>query len=322
MKTMTTLTNIADVLNGGKCILILPHIHPDGDTIGSSLALLLALKKIGKKATILVEDEVPSSLNFLPLEYIYHELPQDVCPDVIVAVDASDLDRLGTRADYLKHAARTINIDHHITNVQFAEYNHIDVKAAATGEIIYELLQKMNIAIDKEIAICIYCALSTDTGSFKYDNTTAKTHRVTADLLEYGLDLNEITVTLYQNKPYEKLKLLGEVLNTLELHYAGKLSILSVTQDMIEKVKADPTDADGLVEYARDIEGVEVAVLLKELSPAEIKVGLRSKYKVDVSKVAADFGGGGHRKASGCTLQGSIQEAGKQIIKAFKFLER
>ncbi|AOT68233.1 DHH family phosphoesterase [Geosporobacter ferrireducens] len=319
---MTPLNSVATLLNRGKSILILPHIHPDGDTIGSSLALLLALRRIGKEAFVLVEDEIPSNLNFLPLEDIHSKLPVGICPDVVVSIDASDLDRLGSRADYLKNAAVTINLDHHITNLRFAQYNYIDVQAAATGEIVFELIKAMQIDMDKEMATCIYCALSTDTGSFKYDNTTARTHQIASGLLEHALDLNEITVALYQNKAYGKIKLLGEALNSLQLHYDGKLSILSVTKCMLEKSKADHTDADGLIEFARDIEGVAVAVLLKELSHNEIKVGFRAKYDVDVAKVAAKFGGGGHKKASGCTIYSNIAEARIQIMDAFKFLER
>ncbi len=318
---MTSLSNVSNLLNRGSCILILPHIHPDGDTIGSSLALFLALNRIGKEAFVLVEDELPSNLNFLPLEKILRKLPANLHPDVVVAVDASDLERLGKRVDYIKGAETTINLDHHITNVRFADYNYIDAHAAATGEIIYDLLESMGIAMDKEIATCIYCALSTDTGSFKYDNTTTRTHQIAASLLEYSLNLNEITVALYQDKSYGKIKLLREALNTLELYYSGKLSILSVTKHMLEKSKADLTDVDGLIEFARDIKNVEVAVLLKELSHNEIKVGLRAKYDVDVSKVAAEFGGGGHRKASGCTIYDNITEARTQIIDALKNLE-
>lgn len=319
---MIPLNRIAELLNRGKSILLLPHIHPDGDTIGSSLALLLALRKIGKEALVLVEDELPSNLKFLPLDDIHSKLSEGFYPDVVIAIDVSDLERLGKRRAYIENAPVTVNLDHHITNLCFAQHNYVDVQAAATGEIIYELIKTMQVDMDKEIAACIYCALSTDTGSFKYDNTTAKTHQIASALLEHGLDLNKITVDLYQNKAYGKIKLLGEALNTLKVYYAGKLSILSVTKSMLEKSNANHTDADGLVEFARDIEGVEVAVLLKELSSNEIKVGLRAKYDVDVAKIAAEFGGGGHKKASGCTIYGNITEARTQMIDTFKFLER
>ncbi|MEW9121886.1 MAG: bifunctional oligoribonuclease/PAP phosphatase NrnA [Thermotaleaceae bacterium] len=314
----SSLSQIADVLEKGKRVLILPHIHPDGDTIGSSIALSLALKKNKKEVFILAEDEIPQNLDFLPLENIHWKIPSGFQPDIVIAVDASDVKRLGKRADFIHAEIATVNLDHHVTNDYFAQYNYVDFQAAATGEVIYALLPFLKVSLDDKIATSIYTAISTDTGSFKYDNTTAKTHQIVSELLRYSIDLSSITTALYQNKPFSQIKLLGEALNTLELYYSGKLAVIGITREMLENAKADISVVDGLIEFARDIKGVEVAVLLKNLSENEIKVGLRSKYDIDVSKIALLFGGGGHKKASGCTIFSTIENAKKQIIDVLK----
>jgi phosphoesterase RecJ-like protein len=307
-----------EAIKKGERILILPHILPDGDTIGSALALFLALKKIGKEAWILLKDDVPYNLRYLPVRHIDREINLVTKPDIVISIDCSDLSRLDIRSQYIQDAELSINVDHHITNTLFADLNIIDDQASATGEIIYSLIQAMGVALDLEIATCLYTAISTDTGSFKYSNTTARTHQIAADLLQSGICLNEITTELYQNKPSYQIKLLSTVLNTLEFHYQGQLAILHVTDNMLRNTGASTADTDGLIEYARDIKGVEIAILLKELKPGEIKVGLRSKYHMDVSKIAGEFGGGGHTKASGCTIHGHIEDAKNKLIDLLK----
>ncbi len=307
-----------EVIEKGEHILILPHILPDGDTIGSSLALFLALKKMGKTPYILLPDEIPYNLRFLPVRYIIKEISKALTPDIVISIDCSDLDRLGIRSQYIRNEGLSINIDHHITNTLFADLNIVEDAASATGEIVYALIKEMDVEMDAEMATCLYTAISTDTGSFKYSNTTPKTHEIAADLLGKGIVLNDITTEVYQNKPPYQVKLLSAVLSTLEFHYDGHVAILLVTENILGDSGASPADTDGLIEYARDIKGVEVGILLKELKPGEIKVGLRSKYQVDVSKVAGAFGGGGHSKASGCTIYGSIEDAKHMLISVLK----
>lgn len=307
-----------EAMKKGERVLILPHILPDGDTIGSALALFLALKKMGKEPWILLDDDIPYNLGTLPVQYIVREINPIPELDTVISIDCSDLSRLGSRSQYIHSAGLSVNIDHHITNTLFGDINIVDHQAAATGEIIYSLIHAMGVALDCEIATCLYTAISTDTGSFKYSNTTSKTHEIAADLLRNGIRLNEITTELYQNKPSYQIKLLSTVLNTLEFHYQGQLAILHVTENMLRNTGASTSDTDGLIEYARDIKGVEVAILLKELKPGEIKVGLRSKYHIDVSKIAGEFGGGGHSKASGCTIHGSIDDAKNKLLRVLK----
>ncbi|WIF94683.1 DHH family phosphoesterase [Caminicella sporogenes] len=311
-----------ELFEGRKNIIILPHILPDGDTIGSSIALFYALKKLEKRVYIILNDKLPSNLKFLNANSKiittedFEKL--SIKPDLIITVDSSDIDRLGDRAYLLDLCSEVLNIDHHSTNTNYGKYNLVNSKAAACGEIIYELLKKLKIYIDKDIATALYVALSTDTGSFKYSNTTPSTLRIAADLIEKDIDFSFINTELYQNKPINKIKLLSDVLNSLELHFDGKLAVIYVTNDMLKKNKIDISDTDGIIEYARDIEGVNIAVLLKEFSDNTIKVSLRSKYDFDVSIIAKKFGGGGHKKAAGCTIYDTIDNVKNILLNTFR----
>ncbi|MCT4595630.1 MAG: bifunctional oligoribonuclease/PAP phosphatase NrnA [Anaeromicrobium sp.] len=305
------LIEIIKVIKTSNKIIILPHIMPDGDTIGSSMALCLALKSLGKDVKIIMDEPLPNNIKFIEFEGI-NEWAYEFQYDLCITIDSSDTERLGKRSEYLK--GNTINIDHHITNDFYGEYNLVDPKAAATGEIVYDLIKNLNVHMDKKIATCLYTALSTDTGSFKYDNTTSKTHKIVAELIDVGISVNSINVELYQNKPINKVKLLKDVINTMKFYYDGKVAIMHVTQKMLENNKMGISDTDGLIEMGRDIWGVEVSVLLKELEEKKVKVGLRSKYDVDVSKIAHIFGGGGHKKAAGCLINDSIKKVNEIII--------
>lgn len=318
---MNNIKEIVEVIKEKKNILILPHILPDGDAIGSSIALYFVLKNMGKVPYILLEDIVPNNLKFLPCQYISPNLEDSFVPDLVISVDCSDTDRLGKRRQYFDSVSYTLNIDHHITNTCFAKYNFIDAEAAATGEIIYEITMELGVPITPTIATCLYVALATDTGSFRYDNTSPQTHRIAAKLLENNIDLNKITTEIYQNRPVKKMKLLTDALSTLQFYCDGKLAILHTTLDMLKKHDVGPEDTDGFIEFARDVCGVEVGVFLKEIKTNEMKVGFRSKYDVDVSMIAKKFGGGGHKKASGCTIYDNLENAKNELIHTIeKFL--
>lgn len=316
-KSMTSLNDILNIIRRGENFLVLPHILPDGDTIGSSLGLYWFLKKLGKNPYILLDGHIPNNLLFLPgASNIMLTWDEDIKVDTVIFIDASDLDRLGPNALFVEKVENSINIDHHITNTYYASCNYVSEDAAATGEIIYHLIKSSEVDIDEHIATCLYTAVTTDTGSFKYDNTKPHTHRIAAELLEYGVDVNQVTTEIYQNKPVCQVKLLSAALNTLTMESSGKLAVILVTKEMLSKSQASVLDADGIIEFGRDIQGVEVAVLLKEVEEKEIKVGFRSKYDIDVSKIAKDFGGGGHKKASGCTIYDSIMNAKQAVIQA------
>lgn len=305
------------LLKENKKVIILPHIIPDGDTLGSAGALQHALNNFGNETIILIEDDIPSDLKFLELNNLYdiRNLKNEFTDfDMIITIDSSDIDRLGVRAKLLQYTDNILNIDHHKTNSEYGKFNYIDITASSCGEIIYDIIMDLNINIDKKIASLLYIAITTDTGSFKYSNTTPKTLRIAANLLEYGIDKDDINIQLYQNKPLNKMKLLIDTLNTLEFYFNNKLSIMYISLEMLKENNIDFSDSDGIIEHGRNIENVEIAVLLKEVNKKEIKVGLRSKGNYDVSEIAAFFGGGGHKNAAGCTIKASIEEAKNILI--------
>jgi len=311
-----TLEQIAAKLKEAETILLYPHVIMDGDTLGSSIALCIALRKMGKKAHILIEDEIPSYLLFLEKDYCTFDGNILEWPDISISVDCSDIERFVMRKDKFLSGKFSICIDHHKTNNFFADLNYIDPTAAATGEIVYDLVKILEVGLDVEMAEAIYTAITTDTGNFQYTNTTKTTHLITAELFDIGIDLEKISVEVYQNIRHEKLKIMNEVINTIEMLYDGKADIAYVTQDMLEKTGALMEETEGIIETLRNISGVEISAFLKESKPDEIKVGLRSKTYGDVSAIAQIFGGGGHKKAAGCTLYTSLQEAKQKISDA------
>ncbi len=311
---------ILNLLKDNKRIGILPHIIPDGDTIGSACALQYALKSLGKEVFIIIEDDIPSNLEFINIEsLIDFRLIDDESMnfDLIITMDSSDIDRLGKRIKLFDYTDDVLNIDHHKTNTNYGSYNIIDSTASACGEIIYRIIKALNININKAIATYIYVALTTDTGSFKYSNTTSTTLRIAAELLEAGIDRDYINIQLYQNNSLNKVNLLSESLSTLELYYNHRISTMYISIDMLKKSNVNTSNVDGLIEYARDIKDVEVAILFKEFDNKELKIGLRSKGNCDVSKIAKLFGGGGHKNAAGCIFNGTIDNAKKKFVELF-----
>jgi phosphoesterase RecJ-like protein len=313
------LEDIAKIINENKSFILLPHVSADGDSIGSSTGLSLALKKLGKKATILLEEEPPSVFKFLPgfenLK-VYNE-GDKYSADCVIALDTGDIKRLGNRYPVFEACSNTINIDHHQTNTNFAAVNYIDVNAAAVAEIMWDLAGLLKVEMDTDIASCLYTSIMTDTGGFRFSNTTSKTHDIAGRIIDLGVNIDKIASNVLESNSVAKLKLIGAVLNTLELHYNNKLAILTVTSDMIEKVNATEEDSEGLVNYAKGIIGTEVGILLKE-TPNGIRVNFRSKEYVDVAEIAVVLGGGGHKKAAGCTLEMSLEAARAKILDMFK----
>lgn len=305
--------DVNNLIISSKDIYIASHINPDGDNIGSILALAHALKKINKNVHIIKTDIIPSDLNFLPgIELIKHYDLERL--ELLIVLDCSDIDRLGEFKDLVGKANNTINIDHHISNTMFGDYNIIDDKASATGELVYNLISNMEIEIDKDIATCLYTAISTDTGSFMYDSVTDKTHEIAAHLIRVGIDKSNITINLYQNRSMQRTKLFIGSFSTLNTYGDNKIATVKVTQEMLDKAEAKMEDAEGIISFVRDIDSVEVAVLLKEFKENEIKIGLRSKKYVDVASICATFNGGGHIRAAGCTIHENIDIAEGLII--------
>ncbi len=296
------LDKIADIIMASDTIAILPHVFADGDALGSSFALALALSAMGKNADVLLEEKVPLLYDFLPGRHfssVY--VKSEKRYDLALALDCGDMERLGRRKEVFDSANSTANIDHHNTNTGFAVQNHVDTTSSSTGEIIFTLLDKMGHKAGADVAVNLYAAISTDTGGFRYSNTTPRTHIIASELIGQGVDVAELSRTVFDTASYEKVKLTGAAIQSLELIENGRIAVMTLTNEMISKTGAGEEDSDGIINIARNIRGVEAAVMLRQLDNGEIKVNLRSNKYVDVSAVAGRFSGGGHKRAAGFT---------------------
>jgi len=303
-------SNVVSVIEKSKRILIYPHKSVDGDCLGSAYALKLALLKIGKLAQVEYEQ---SELDNRIMKVIKDTEVKTFEPDLIIAVDCGDMDRLGTRKERFVSFGNTVNIDHHGTNIGYAKVNYVDGNAAATGEIIFDLLKFMNIELDDEIANNLYVAISSDTGGFAYSNTTAHTHLVAGELIGFNIDFPAINAYLFHTKTSRELMLAKDALETLEILADGRIASVTLTKDVIEKYGATDSELGGLVDYPRSIDTVMIAFYFKE-TDGGVKVSMRSTG-ADVSAIAVKHGGGGHIRASGCTINKPLSEV-KELLYA------
>lgn len=308
-----------DLIKESNNIFIASHINPDGDNIGSSLALSLALKKYNKDIRVLKSDIIPADFTFLPginLIKEYDNKLDDI--DLFITLDCGDENRLGKSKALLKKANKIINIDHHISNTNFGDINIVDSEVTATGELIYHFIKQMNIEIDQDIATNIYTAISTDSGSFKYESVSSNTHRIIADLLDKGINKADVNINLYENMSFTRMKLFIKSLTTLETFDNGKIAVVEVTQDMLEETGASLEDSEGIISFIKKLSTVEAACILKELEKEDIKISLRTKKYLDASSICNKFDGGGHKRAAGCTIYTDIKEAKRLIIKSIQ----
>jgi len=313
MKKNNTISEIAEKILNANSILIFPHVSMDGDTLGSSTALCRVLRQSGKTVHILIEDEIPEFLKFLNDGSCTFD--QDIIkePDVCISIDAADPERFSRRKEAFFKGKTTICVDHHKTSNYFAEFNHVDITAAATAEIVYELINEMKLPIDKLTGEAIYAAILTDTGNFQYSNTSAKSHLIAVALLSAGIDCSYVNRMLYQNNRIERLFIAGKIFATLKSIADGKVVIAYVTQAMLKEAGALPEDAEGVAEILRNLAGVEVGVFAKEIAQNETKFSMRSETWADVSEISIKHGGGGHKNAAGFTVKQPIAEAIKTV---------
>lgn len=302
-----SLASIGDLFDRHHHFILTPHIHPDGDCLGSMLALYHFLISRGKKVEMLLDDAVPASFSFFPgVDLIKH--PQGVVSaDLLIVLDSSDAERLGRVKDQVM--APVLNIDHHLSNTHFADYWLVDSSASATAEIVYSLLKSLGAAITTDMAVCLYTGIVTDSGHFRYASTSPKTMRYGAELIEQGAKPH-IIADLLETRSRESLTVMAEVLRTLEFYEDSQIATLTISPEIVAKGN-DYTE--GLINYPRSIEHVEIAVVFKIVDTSTIRISLRSKY-VDVSAIAVTLGGGGHARAAGCTFNGSIADAKQRII--------
>ncbi len=284
--------------------MITSHIRPDGDGLGSGLALYWMLRSLGKEATVLLRDRVPPAYTVLPGSDMVL-VAEDVTEDYEAAfiIECSDVMRPGLPS--LKDQF-VVNIDHHSTTTPFGDVNWIDPTAAAVGEMIFNLCKALGVQVTKEIAECIYTALLTDTGSFHFSNTTERTLKIASELVRLGVEPARISQALFYSYPFSKIKLLGLVLSTIERDETGRLAWVTVDRETMYEADASEEDSDGIVNHALSVGEVDAVAFFKELSPGVYRVSLRSKGKNNVAKVAEMFGGGGHRNAAGFTAHGTV----------------
>lgn len=300
-------------------VALFSHVSPDGDCLGSMLALGIALTGLGKKVSCYNAGPIPENLKFLPaVQHVSISLPQ-VLPPLLIFIDCAEAERTDgiSKADHFSGKV-IVNIDHHVSNDHFGTLNWVDPEAAATGEMIYHLVKKLGVEITREIAINLYTAIITDTGRFSFSNTTAKSFNIAADLVKTGINLAEINNILFEQKSLSQTKLLHKALSNLELLQNGKIAVIVLSQQDFLDSGAEENLSEGLVNYARNIEKVEAAALLKEINTKDIRVSFRSNNWLDVNSIAAKFGGGGHVRASGCTIELPLAEAKRVVISALE----
>lgn len=311
-----TLDNILEEINKAEKIVIITHENPDGDAIGSSLAMKLALKQLGKDADVIIP-EFPRTFEFLPgIEEVQKESEIEKY-DLAIALDCASVKLLNGFTKYFDNAKVKVVIDHHSSNTMFADYNYVNQDAPACAQLLLVVFSYFNIEVTKEIGTCILAGIITDTGGFRYDGVTADTFRFVSELCEKGIKVSKVYQQVFASKTRAKFELHKIALDRLEFLEDGKVTFTYITKADEEKVKAENGDYDGIVENGRDVEGVEVSVFLRETEKG-IKVSLRSKNFVNVSEVAMMFGGGGHIRAAGCTIQGSIEQAKNQLLNRVK----
>ena len=316
------IDQIAHQLSASHRLLLTSHANPDGDAVSSMLALGLALRKINKEIVWLNESPIPAVYRFLPsVNQILQTIDIDQQFDAVVVLDCGDTERIGCPSSIIDRSSLVVNIDHHASNSHFGQLQFIDPKACATTEIIYRLLETMEIPIDRSIATAIYTGILTDTGSFRFSNTNSAAFSICTQMTALGVDPYDIAQHVYGPYPLERIKLLNLALDSIVVSPNRKLSMMTVTQAMLNQTGTQPEDVDGLIHYARRIENVKVAALIQELRngnepdglPGQYHISLRSDGTVDVAAIASIYGGGGHSTAAGFGMKATLSEVKYKI---------
>ena len=312
-----TIDAVLPLMRKAGRIAVIAHILPDGDTVGSCLALADALRAGGKSVSLFCQDLPPATLHFLHgLADFKREDNGGVPFDLAIAVDCSDKERMGACSAVFDNSRQTMNIDHHISNTFYAGVNYVDPRAAATGEIIYRIAVRLTGQIEKHTAEALYTAISTDSGNFSFGSTTSDTYRIAADLLDCGIHVEEINNFLYKSHRVERIRLLSKALDSLTLYGDGRIALMSVSREDLLAAGAEDSDTENIVNYAKDIIGVELGILLREMPDGTTKASFRSKDAIDVNTLARQFGGGGHKKAAGANIAAGLKESRDKILAA------
>ena len=316
------MNSIIQQFNNSNKILVATHAHPDGDAIGSLIALGLSLEALNKKITLYCESPIPAVYRFLPEVHRVAKKIGGLNYDMAVILDCGDLSRVGEAVSFVKQIPVIVNIDHHITNTRFGHLQLIDTSACATAEIVYRLIKQMGLPFNKPVATSIYTGILADTGSFRFSNTNKAAFAICQEMMEIGVDPHNIARHVYGTYSLSRIKLLNLALDSIELSKNGKLSIMTLTKEMFDETHTQPEDVDGLINYAKRIEDVEVAALIQEhhngkeksRTPNRFHVSLRSDGAVDVAAIASLFGGGGHSSAAGFSIESTLSNIKSRIF--------
>jgi len=308
-----TIQNIVEEIRNNQTFLLTTHEGPDGDAVGSTLALASILRRTGKDVVVYYRDPVPDLYGFLPgSDTVYDHIP-DRDFDVAFVLDIGELRRAGEEFCSFDRIGKIINLDHHLACENFGIHNLIDSTAAATGVLVYRIANALGYNFDVEAALCLYVSIITDTGSFRYSNANREAFAIAGEMIEHGVNAWDVAEQLYENQPRKRLELLARCLPTLEIIKGGLAASVTVTLDMYAATGGNAELTDGFVNYPRSIRGVEVAIFFRQLEECRVKVGFRSKGKVNVAVFSAAMGGGGHHNAAGCTVDGTIDEVKARV---------
>lgn len=307
-----TLADLCCYLKEHDNYLVLTHASPDGDTLGSAYGLKYGLKKLGKKVQVICPDEIPHKY-----DYFIDDSECDFIPETVVAVDVADIKLLGDMWERFEGRI-DLNIDHHVSNTHYAKRLYLDADAAATAESVYEILDELGVEFDTKIANALYTGLSTDTGCFKYANVTVRTHEIAAKLHAIGVDAADINRIMFDTKSKSRVKMEMMVLNGAEFHFDERCMMLAVTRDIQKKTGCTKSDMEGVASMSRSVEGVLVGVAIKESEKDVFKISLRTYDPLDASEICKKLGGGGHKAAAGCTVNGNLKQAKAAILGAIK----
>lgn len=318
-----SLKKVITSIKRNKKFLITAHTNLEGDALGSELAMYNLLKKMGKEAVIVNEDDLPYEYGFLDVKNKINKFDRNVKKhkfDCLIVLDCSDLGRTGEVHRLNTGNKPVINIDHHISNQMFGDVNWVEPKACCCAEMVYKLYKKLGIPLDRESAVSLYTGLLTDTGSFHYPNTTSFAHKAVAELLKYKIDASKIFRNVYENIPFQDMKLLSRILPKIRRDAQGRIAWFQIERNMLMNRKITFDLSEHILGFARAIKDVEVVVLFKENLGVknEVRINLRSQGKVDVNKIAQFFGGGGHKTASGATVKGTLDQVRKKVLAKIK----
>jgi len=311
------IDRILDAIRGSRTVCVVGHVRPDGDCVGSQLALTLALRAEGKKAVCWNEDPIPQKYRFLDPNRLLDKPKAGLQFDCVIATDSASLERLGSAETCIANRKLLINIDHHESNTRFGDINWVSVREPSTGELIFKLLKAARWPITKPIADCLFTAVSTDTGSFQYPTTRPGTYHIAGELIRRGADLARICDEVYQSYPLSRARLLKHVYSRFRLTHGDRIAYLWLKKADFARTGAESVDSEGLIDHLRAIEPVVVACVFEEIEPELTRVSLRSKSdKVNVNDIAEQFGGGGHPAAAGARIEGRPLSVQRRVIAA------